>query len=515
VSSATTTLISPRWSDWYWIVNDTNKSTKVYGTASGAYVNNNAAAFLTWLADINFGAASGLGSGIAISAAADNGAGKTRLTVSTSANVATGQYFYVGSNGAQQITVIDGTHIDLTGLAFSSYAATAAMQGATIIDTDANLRKHLNTVALRSNAAGANTVSGAVADITLTNPMSLYQSFSFAIPGKRVILPPMNAPNSAPIGVPFIFENTGANSYEVYYQDGTTKLFTIGGTGGGIERVLGELINNSTANGTIKTLTFVPNPTVPSVHGLYVANNTSTPNTKIDVAIGGGGGWAQYIDANSQSMAFGQAFGFTIDAGLGGPVANGRDQAAAFGASQWLHIHAIMGRGQAPAGIVSVNGPGPPTLPSGYTHYVYLTTVYWDASNHFLRFHQNDDRVSYDGRQVALNAGAATVDTAVSVSTLVPFVATDFDLNIESWGVTADGTGAAISVLHLGFLPGTDTHQLVTDFVVSPSTATRLPTGDLTFPNVSQQFYYHHQVLNGSAPAATALVRSFRVPNGA
>src|SRR5919204_3084614 len=180
-----TTLISPPWANWYWIVNDSNPATKVYSTASGAYVNNNAAAFLAWLADPNFGAASGLGSGIAITAAANNGSGKTRLTVSTTANVANGQYFYFGANGAQQITVIDGTHIDLTGLAFGSYVATAAMQGATIIDTDANLRKHLNTVALRSNAAGANSQTGLSADLTLTNPMALWQTIAFSVSGKK------------------------------------------------------------------------------------------------------------------------------------------------------------------------------------------------------------------------------------------------------------------------------------------------------------------------------------------
>jgi len=522
VSSATTTLISPRWSDWYWIVNDTNKSTKVYGTASGTYVNNNAAAFLTWLADINFGAASGLGSGIAISAAADNGAGKTRLTVSTTANVATGQYFYIGSNGAQQITVIDGTHIDLTGLAFSSYAATAAMQGATLIDTDTNLRKHLNTVALRSNAAGANTVSGAVADITLTNPMSLYQNISFAVPGKKIILPPMNAPTSVPIGVPFVFEAGGGNSYDIYYQDGVTKLTTVdshanfSGTGM-YERVICELTDNSTPNGAVKTITIPYHTGMPAVRGVGLQNNATTPNTKIDVFIAGGGGWATFVDQGGQTIGNNTNYGFTVDAGLTGPVANGRDQAAAFGASQWLHIYAIYGRGRVPAGLISasVGTPVPANMPSGYTHGAYLTSIYWDASSHFIRFHQIDDRVSYDARQVVLNAGAAIIDTAVSLSTLVPPQATDFDLNIESWGVTADGTGAAISVLHLGFLSGTDAHQLVTDFAVSPSTATRIPTGDITFLNLSQQFYYHHQVLNGSAPSATAVVRSYRVPNGA
>jgi hypothetical protein len=372
----------------------------------------------------------------------------------------------------------------------------------------------------RHHAAGANTVSGAVADITLTNPMSLYQNISFAVPGKKIILPPMNAPTSVPIGVPFVFEAGGGNSYDIYYQDGVTKVMTIGGIGSaGSEKAILGLTNNSTANGSIKVAALIPpNPSVPSVHGVSLQNNATTPATKIDVIIGGGG-WAEYVDVNGSSIGMGQAFGFTVDAGLAGPVANGRDQPAAFAASQWLHIYAIIGRGQAPAGIISANPPSfvpvPPALPSGYTHAPYLTSVFWNGLGNFLRFHQLDDRVSYDGRQVALNAGAATVDTAVSLSTLVPLQAIDFDLNIESWGVTADGTGAAISVLHLGFLAGTDTHQLVADFAVSPSTATRIPTGDITFPNVSQQFYYHHQLLNGSAPSATAVLRSYRVPNGA
>lgn len=511
-----TTLISPPWANWYWIVNDSNPAAKVYSTASGAYVNNNAAAFLVWLADTNFGAASGLGSGIAITAAANNGSGKTRLTVSTTANVASGQYFYFGTNGAQQITVIDGTHIDLTGLAFGSYAATAAMQGATIIDTDANLRKHLNTVALRSNTAGANTVSGAVADITLTNPMPLYQNITFAVLGKKVILPPMNAPQSIPIGMPFIIEG---GSFDVYYQDGTTKLTTLGGVNDvssiGTEKVIFELISNATANGSIIVTRIPPNQGIPAINGILVQNDATTPNTKLNVAIGLNC-WVNMFDVSGGGQCLGMynQFGITVDAGLAGPAANGRDQSAAFGASQFLHLHAIGGRGTITAGILSTNSQAP-TLPSGYTHSCYIGTYFWDASSHFLRFHQMDDRVSYDGRQLALNAGAATVDTAVSVSSLVPSGATDFDVNVESWGVTADGTGAAISVLHLGFLSGIDTHQLVTDFAVGPSTATRLPTGDITFPNISQQFYYHHQIVVGNAPAATIIVRSYRVPNGA
>jgi hypothetical protein len=120
----------------------------------------------------------------------------------------------------------------------------------------------------RHHAAGANTVSGAVADIALTNPMSLYQNISFAVPGKKIILPPMNAPTSVPIGVPFVFEAGGGNSYDIYYQDGVTKVMTIGGIGStGSEKAILGLTNNSTANGSIKVAALIPpNPSVPSVH---------------------------------------------------------------------------------------------------------------------------------------------------------------------------------------------------------------------------------------------------------
>jgi hypothetical protein len=81
--------------------------------------------------------------------------------------------------------------------------------------------------------------------------------------------------------------------------------------------------------------------------------------------------------------------------------------------------------------------------------------------------------------------------------------------------VTADGTGAAIAVLHLGFLAGIDIAAFTTDFAVGPTTATRIPVPELAIPtNNARQFYYHHQVLIGSAPSVDILVRSYRVPNG-
>jgi hypothetical protein len=389
------------------------------------------------------------------------------------------------------------------------------MQGASIIDTDANLRKHINVVALRSNAAGASTITSA-ADVTLTNPTPLYINVNMTISGKKLILPPMNTPLSLPIGTPLIIENFGNGGFDIYLNDATTFLaFCQGGNGssGTGEKVLCELIDNSTANGTIKATSIQRNTSLFGVKGLFAKNTAGSPNTKMDATLNA------FVGVRDGNLTEPRSFSFfpgtllvNIDTGAAGPVAGGRDQAGAFGASLFLHFFAIFSPDQGANGLVSTSFL--PTLPSGYTHFAYLFTSYFDASSHLVPVHVVGNRVSYDGRQVALNGGAATVDTAVSVSTLVPPLALDFDLNIESWGVTADGTGAAISVLHLGYLSGTDTHQLVTDFAVAPTTATRLPTGDITFPNVSQQFYYHHQVLNGSAPSAIAVLRSYTVPNG-
>jgi hypothetical protein len=64
---------------------------------------------------------------IAVTGAADNGSGKVRLTVTSTATLTTGQIKDIAAvtgtteaNGTFAITVIDGTHIDLTTVAFAN-----------------------------------------------------------------------------------------------------------------------------------------------------------------------------------------------------------------------------------------------------------------------------------------------------------------------------------------------------------------------------------------------------------
>jgi hypothetical protein len=93
-------------------------------------------------------------------------------------------------------------------------------------------------------------------------------------------------------------------------------------------------------------------------------------------------------------------------------------------------------------------------------------------------------------------------------------IASDFNILLETFDGTADGvTGLTTDVLHLGQIAGTDKAQLTMSINDGVGSAPRVPGGEYVIPNIAQQFYYHHQIASGSAPSATILVPSYRVPN--
>lgn len=511
--------------DWYWLVGDTNPTTQVYSSKSNAYVANTSAQYLAWLLDPNVGGASGSGSAFSITNAVSGTGGKIRLTIFPSTStMQTNQQWNVSSvlgtveaNGNWLITIIDSTHIELQGSTFvNPYNAGGLLTGATEIDTDAHLRRVINTAAAEtitqtgSNAASTQT-SGV--DITLTNPPPLYIGVSMTANGKKLILPPMNAPQSLAKGQVMVVENTGSFDFTITAQDGTTVICKlqkgINSTTG--EKTLLFLFDNSTLNGGIKPIS-VPYgnqvPKIVDILGNTIAGIQFTFTIAGQILVDPGG---QGRIPNPTPFA---ASTFTVDITTAGPVANGRDRAAAFGASTTVSFFAIWGFGVATAGLVSAS-PTSPTLPTGYTHFAYLCSATLDGAVHLPAVHLVKDWMSLDTALTVLSNGAATVDTQVVLS--LPIVAVSFRIMATSWGVTADGTGAAISVLHLGYLSGVDMLQLVSDFVVSPTTATRIPSGEIEMPalGLGGSFFYHQQVLNGSAPATTIVLTGWREPNGA
>jgi hypothetical protein len=214
--------------DWMWIVGDTNPTTQVYSSASGGMIANNSAAFLTWLTGRTGAIAIGDHDGYSIGAAADNGSGLIRLTITTTARMQTGQRWAVAGSGSASVdgnwpvTVIDGTHIDLQGSNSAHAGAVTGgyVLGATFIDTMANLTSVLNRAAFTRFQEATRSFTSAV-DLALDNPLAATSLISMTASGRSVTLPAMNAVNAVPVGIPFVMVNTGGFTFTLKDKAGT------------------------------------------------------------------------------------------------------------------------------------------------------------------------------------------------------------------------------------------------------------------------------------------------------
>lgn len=228
---------------WYWVVQDTNPTTQVWEASSGSFVANNAANYLSWVA--NGGTSitnTGPGSGqVAVTGAADNGAGLIRLTVPSTNGMVTNDRWVVQlvggtteANGRWPLTVIDATHVDLQGSTFThAFTSNGVIDRGSVIDTAANLYALINTYNLNLyNAKGPNVTFNHAfgADITLTLPLASITNYDFTSTGHKLILPSSQSFGSAPIGVPFWVVNTGIYEINLSMPNGALLALLYGGT---------------------------------------------------------------------------------------------------------------------------------------------------------------------------------------------------------------------------------------------------------------------------------------------
>ena len=75
-----------------------------------------------------------------------------------------------------------------------------------------------------------------------------------------------------------------------------------------------------------------------------------------------------------------------------GPVADGRDQAAAF-ASQWIYFHVIGKSSDGTKKSISSLSPTAPTLPSGYDYYDYVGSAYVNSAGLILTDRQRNNMI--------------------------------------------------------------------------------------------------------------------------
>lgn len=157
----------------------------------------------------------------------------------------------------------------------------------------------------------------------------------------------------------------------------------------------------------------------PYAYGLGLSNNATTPNTKLDVAVGS-------ILDSSKTFQLNLDSAVTIDATVTG--VNGLDQGA-LAASKLYYVYLIAGpaTGAATGAMLSLSAT--PLMPYGYSAYAVIGYVATGAGSTFLKGYWTDDKSSlrtfmYDAPQAtAITAGNATSYTAVDLSAFVPAVA--------------------------------------------------------------------------------------------
>lgn len=200
---------------------------------------------------------------------------------------------------------------------------------------------------------------------------------------------------------------------------------------------------------------------------------------------------------------------FTLASGTVG--ANGCDVALSDGD---VSVYAIWGSTPGNAGICSNANPGTgPALPSGYTHWAYLTTVK-RSSGTFYAVAIRGNKVFYQTSALIANGVNASSWTSYSTAAFVPLVALNIFLNCYAAATT---TGAGGLVYYVGW---NNTSQ----YVVRLDTGYATPSGvsvplQCTLPNVSQVVWHQWQTSYNVGNFATngfyIYVIGFEVPNDA
>lgn len=248
---------------------------------------------------------------------------------------------------------------------------------------------------------------------------------------------------------------------------------------------------------------------LPAITGARVAGltgnvNAGTPLSKYDIAADSvtlrNPGGSSLVRYNTGTL--------TCDLGLAGPAANGRDQAGAFAASNWIYLYFIW-NGSTIATLASLTAPASftgSTLPTGYTHWAFATAIRWSGSSSIVDSYARGNRQYYKLKQSALVAGTATVFTSVSLSSFVPPNA----LTSMLWAVYFNATGGIASyVARIGVVSGNTYTDL--QFGVETAGGPGRDTQAFDAPNVSQSIVY---AVDAASTALSIDVRGYTVPNG-
>lgn len=189
-----------------------------------------------------------------------------------------------------------------------------------------------------------------------------------------------------------------------------------------------------------------------------------------------------------------------INIATSGPAAGGRDQSGSFSSGSTVHFYLIAKDDGTVAGTASLTAPGSggPTLPTGYTMWVYATTLVMTGTDLFLCYVRGN-ALHYPGQQNIVNAASATTETSIDMSAVVPANALTFFLTSRA---IDDGTHGDYTA-SIRVVTGTNVHSIKT-FIGEYQYSSR------ELPFVAQTIYY---LVSNAHLQFSAWIDGYRVPN--
>lgn len=251
--------------------------------------------------------------------------------------------------------------------------------------------------------------------------------------------------------------------------------------------------------------------------GLVGINNSGTPNTQFDFT-------ADFValrDPTTGNVVVATNTGaitnnIALPASGSTPTANGCDQIKISGlTSRWVHFYWIW-NGSTLATVASLTAPPTgPTLPSGYTHWAYIGAVRLNGSSQLVPTYLRGNKAYYQTRQLVVNSGAATTETAVDIAAFIPPNASTWTGTYSQIKATATAGGVISFYTVLRIFTGVE--WILEAFDLSGlSNGSVAGFGGPTFeaPNIGQSFYYFSAISGGTSPTVIIYVLGYGLPNG-
>jgi hypothetical protein len=228
------------------------------------------------------------------------------------------------------------------------------------------------------------------------------------------------------------------------------------------------------------------------INGYTLSNDTTTPNTVLDVAAG------VAADSTNAAMINGTALtksiGSTWAAGSGN---GGMGAGLSVAASTWYHVFAIITNGS--FDVYFDTSPTAANAPSGTTYHRYIGSIKTNTSSQITAFTQTGQLFQWALPTTDLSGGTATSNTNVTLST-PPGIVTYAKLLVS---LTSTAAGAAVYIWNTAetFITFKLSNNVASQTIESPYEAVT---------STSSQIIYF---VTGTSPSATIQTNGYINPH--